>query len=176
MSLANAIDRNFTLAAGQLVVGTNAFNATSIGLAAGQVLIGTSTTTAPTAAALTAGNGITITSTSGAISIAATAMGTSWTSTGAAVTGAAGNGYVLTGTNTLTLPTPTAVGQTIMVLGTAGGYTVQAPSSVNIQIGNVSGAAAGNAVSQNAGDALTLIASSTTQWSSIATQGSFNLV
>lgn len=174
MALINAIDTTFALSTGQVLVANGSKSATTVGLGNGQLLIGTGASTAPAATTLTAGTGINITNAAGSITIAATAIGTTWNTVASSTTMSAGQAYVVTNTSTVTLPTP-AVGNVIQVIGTAGGYTIQAPASVSIQVGSVVGAAAGSAVSQYPGDALVLVGTSATQWTALSTQGVFNV-
>lgn len=101
---------------------------TSIVQGAGQVLIGT-TASDPTAATLTAGTGVSITSASGAITVNAIGGGMTWTVvTGSTQVMAVNNGYVANyaGQLAFTLPTTSAVGDVVEVTGmnTAAGWKI----------------------------------------------------
>lgn len=108
-------------------------------LGAGQLLIGT-TASDPSAATLTAGTGISISSVSGAVTITATGSGEPWTTvSGTSQALAINNGYYANnvGLVTLTLPTTAAVGDLIMVGGQgAGGWKIAQNASQTIQFGN----------------------------------------
>jgi hypothetical protein len=100
-------------------------------MSAGQVLIGT-TSSAPVAATLTQGSGITITSASGAITIAANAM--SWVDqTSGSVTMAINTGYTTDNGASLvtyTLPTNAVIGSLIEINGkSAGGWSIAQAAS-----------------------------------------------
>ena len=101
------------------LVGGASNSITSIVQGAGQVLIGT-TASDPTAATLTAGTGVAITSASGAITINAVGGAMTWTViTGASQAMAVNNGYIANnaGQIAFTLPTTSAVGDIISVTG-----------------------------------------------------------
>ncbi len=135
--------------------GASAF--TPIVLTAGQVLIGT-TASDPSGATLGAGTGISISSTSGAITISAAGGGLSWsTVTAATLAAAINNGYVLNHAATpcvVTLPAVAALGSKIVFRGLAasGGWTITANTSQTIQFGNQSSSSAGSWSSTDAGD------------------------
>jgi len=139
--------------------GASAF--TPIVLGAGQVLIGT-TASDPTAAALTAGNGVSISSASGSITISSTG-GFTWNEvTGTSASMVVDNGYISSnaGLVTLTLPTTSAVGDELAVAGKgAGGWKVAQNASQLIHIGSsvTTTGTGGSVASVNAFDALTLV-------------------
>jgi hypothetical protein len=101
------------------LVGGVANAITSIVQGAGQLLIGT-TASDPTAASLTAGTGVSITSASGAITINAVGGAMTWSViTGASQAMAVNSGYIANnaGQIAFTLPTTSAVGSLISVTG-----------------------------------------------------------
>ncbi len=130
---------------------------TPIVLGAGQILIGT-TASDPSAATITAGPGISISSVSGAITISSSGGGQAWsTITAATLAAVVGNSYVLNHAATacvVTLPATAALGSKIGIRGLAGsgGWTVTANTSQTIQFGNQSSSSAGSWSSTDAGD------------------------
>jgi len=119
--------------------GASAYN--PIVLTAGQILVGT-TASDPAATTLTAGSGISITSASGAITIANTSTGEVWTDvTATTQTVAANNSYTASnaGAVTFTLPTTIAYGSiTEITTGTtAGGWVVAQNAGQSIVFGDV---------------------------------------
>jgi hypothetical protein len=174
MAKTNPSGQTFNQTANQLLLATSATNATGLTLGANQIPYGTGSGAAPTAVTLTAGAGIQLTNASGALNIAATAMAMPWTTVSANTTAVSGSGYVVTNTSTVTLPTPT-LGAIIQIGGTVGGYAIVAPSNVTIQVGTQVSAAAGNAVSQSAGDSINLVGISSTAWMAFSGWGTFNV-
>lgn len=144
-----------------IMVAEGASPMTPIVLGAGQVLIGT-TASDPSAATLTAGTGIGITSASGAITINSTGGGQTWsTITAATLAAAVNNSYVLNHSATacvVTLPATAALGSKISLRGLAasGGWTATANTGQTIQFGNTSTSSAGSWSSTNAGDSCDL--------------------
>lgn len=122
-----------------ILVAEGSAAANPIVLGAGQLLIGT-TASDPSAATLTAGTGISISSVSGAVTITATGSGEPWTTvSGTSQALAINNGYYANNAAlvTLTLPTTAAVGDLIMVGGQgAGGWKIAQNASQTIQFGN----------------------------------------
>lgn len=122
------------------LVGAASNGITSVLQGAGQVLIGT-TASDPTAATLTAGTGVSITSASGAITINATGSGLSWTDvTGTTQAMAVNNGYTANnaGLVTLTLPVTAAYGTTMAVVGKGAGlWKIAQNASQLIHFGTV---------------------------------------
>jgi hypothetical protein len=123
-----------------ILIGEGASSVTSLVLGAGQLPIGT-TAGDPSAAALTAGTNISISSVSGSITINATgAASFSWVDvSGTSQAMAVNTGYIAdnAGLVTLTLPTTAAQGTVIGVAGNgAGGWTVAQNASQNIKFGN----------------------------------------
>jgi len=118
--------------------GASAFN--PIVLAAGQVLIGT-TAGDPSAAALTAGSGISVTSVSGSITIANTAQSLAWVDqTSTPVTMSTNHGYTSDDGATqvvFTLPTTSAIGDMLWVVGKGSGlWQIAQAAGQQIQFGN----------------------------------------
>jgi len=126
-------------------------------LGAGQLLIGT-TASDPSAAALTAGTGVSITSASGAITINATGGALTWsTITGATLAAAVSHGYIIADVSApcvVTLPATAAIGDAIRLngLSTGQGWVATANTSQTIQFGNQASSSAGSWASTNAGD------------------------
>src|SRR5260221_735940 len=124
------------------LVGAASNGITSIVQGAGQLLIGT-TASDPSAASLTAGTGVSISSTSGAITINAVGAGLTWsTVTGATQTMAVNSGYVANraGTVAFTLPATSAVGDVVAVTGinTATGWSIGYTTNQQIFFGTSS--------------------------------------
>jgi hypothetical protein len=108
----------------------------------GQLPIG-NTGNDPTAAALTAGTGISITNGAGSITIAGTGGGLTWTVvTGTTQTAAVNNGYIANnaGLVTVTLPTTAAVGDIVAVTGinNATGWKIAQSSGQQVFFGTSS--------------------------------------
>lgn len=159
-SATNTVSGLASANSGMLV--TNGSGVPSISaLSAGQVFIGT-TGAAPTAATLTQGNGITITSASGSITIASTGT-VAWTDvTGTSQTMAVNAGYIADNASlvTLTLPTTAAQGTVIEVAGNgAGGWTIAQNANQNIKIGSstTTTGVGGSLASTNQYDGVTLL-------------------
>ena len=124
-----------------IMVAEGASNMTPIVLTAGQILVGT-TASDPSATTLTSGTGVSITSVSGSITIAATGAGAfAWTDvTTTTQAMVANNGYIAdnAGLVTLTLPSTAAQGTLISICGNgAGGWTIAQNASQSIHFGNV---------------------------------------
>lgn len=124
------------------LVGAASNGITSILQGAGQLLIGT-TASDPSAATLSAGTGVTITSASGAITINAVGAGLTWTAiTGATQAMVVNNGYIANraGTVAFTLPTTSAVGDIVAVTGinTATGWSIAYTTNQQIFFGTSS--------------------------------------
>ena len=103
-----------------LIGGANSHTINSLGVASnGQLAIG-STGADPVLATLSAGTGVSIVNTAGAITINAVGAGLTWTVvTGASQTAAVNSGYIANnaGTVTVTLPAVSAVGTVVAVTG-----------------------------------------------------------
>lgn len=149
------------IAAHSLVLSQGANNQTGLLLGAGQIPIGT-TASDPSAATLTAGNNISITSISGSITIAATGFGgfvyndVAGTSQAAAIN----NGYIISNAaqTTVTLPATAAEGSVVAVVGKgAAGWVLAANTGQTIKIGNTTTSTAGSLTSTDAGDCVYVV-------------------
>lgn len=140
-----------------ILVAEGASAATPIVLGAGQVLIGT-TASDPSAATLTAGTGVSISSASGSITINATGGGFSWsTVTAATLAAAVSHGYVLNHAATacvVTLPAIAAIGDQIRFnsLAGSGGFTITGNTGQTLQFGNQISSSGGSWSSTDPGD------------------------
>lgn len=114
-------------------------------------------------ATISAGAGISVTPTANTITIAATGTLTysDKTTSFAAVSN---NGYFTTGTLTATLPTSPSQGDIIVIASNSTGLTVQASSGQKIRLANHLSSTAGTAVNNEAGDSLTLVYQSSSQY------------
>lgn len=151
-----------TLTAHGVLVGEGTSNVTPIVLGAGQVLIGT-TSGDPSATTLTGGTNISITSSSGSITISDTGPASFvYQTVTTSATAAVNHGYFTNSASlvTMTLPATFAVGDIIEVLyqGT-GGWKVGQPAGVNIVYGNVTTTTGtgGSIASSAAGDTIRLV-------------------
>ncbi len=154
-----------------------------VSLTNGQLLIG-STGSIPIANRLTAGTGIAITNTAGAISISAPGgTGFSWTVLTAGAALASNNGYFCNGAAPLGLSLPVAsnVGDVIQIVGmnTGNGWSVSQAAGQQIVIGtsaSTTGAAGFISSTQNA-DAIYLVCSvANLQWTaSMSPQGNITV-
>lgn len=117
--------------------GSSPFSATV--LTDGQLLVG-STGSAPVAASITAGTGISVTPSAGGITIATTGTGFVWTTvTGTTQAMANDNGYIANNASlvTLTLPATSAVGAELAVEGMgAGGWLIAQNALQTIRLGD----------------------------------------
>ena len=145
-----------------LVTNSTGVPAMTASMTNGQIIIGVTGGT-PVPGTLTAGSGISISNTAGAITISGTGSGIGWTEiTGTSQAGAADSGYVSNnaGLVTITLPTTAAFGTAFSVIGKgAGGWLIAQNSGQNIQIGNTSSTvgAGGSVASSNAFDSIDLL-------------------
>jgi hypothetical protein len=146
-----------------ILIGEGSSAATSLVLSAGQIPIGT-TSSDPAGATLTAGTGISIGSTTGAITITNTAGGVlAWSDvTGTTQAKAINNGYIAdnAGLVTLTLPATAAIGSVISVQGKgAGGWAIAQNASQAIHFGNIvtTTGTGGSLASSNQWDSITVI-------------------
>ena len=170
-----------TLSANGILIGNGTSAVSATNLTNGQLLIG-STGVAPVAATLTAGSGITITNTAGAITIAA--GGASYVDqTATSVTMAVNTTYGANNASlvTLTLPATAVVGSIIKVLGVgAGGWLIAQQAGQSIRIGSsVSTVGVGGSVaSTNRGDGIELICTTAnTGWqAAVGPQGNITVV
>ena len=146
-----------------VAIAEGASNFNFVTLANGQLLIG-STGADPVAANITAGTNISIVNTPGGIQIAATgAGGFSWTHvTGTTQSMASNNGYVAdnAGLVTLTLPSVSAFGDEIEIIGRgAGGWLVAQGAGQQIIFGNTqtTAGAGGSLASTNRRDSFYMV-------------------
>jgi hypothetical protein len=108
-----------TVTANAVLIGAASNGISSLALTNGQLAIG-NTGLSPTAATLTAGTGVSITNSTGSITINASGGGMTWTTvTGTTQAAAVNNGYIANnaGLVTVTLPATSAVGDLVAVTG-----------------------------------------------------------
>ena len=118
---------------------------TSVNLGSGQVIIGT--TTAPVASTINSGPGISITSSSGSITIAATGGGIQWFEATSNTTMISNAGYVTNGSSlvTLSLPSTPSFGDVVRVVGkSASGWQIAQGGGQTVKYGT-SSTTSGNA-------------------------------
>lgn len=144
-----------------LLVGGASNAITSLGpLTNGQLLIG-NTGNNPTAAAISAGTGITVTNGAGTIQLDAVGGGLSWSVVVGDTTLAVNNGYGSNkaGAIAFTLPAVSAVGATLCILGMQGSWNVVQGAGQRIYLGNSASTvgAGGSISSTNAFDSVTMI-------------------
>ena len=165
-----------------VLVGGTSNSITSVGpLTNGQLAIG-STGADPVAATLTAGTGVTITNSAGAVTINAVGSGLSWTVvTGATQAMAVNNGYIANraGTVAFTLPTSSAVGDTIAVTGinTATGWSIAYTTNQQIFFGTASATiTTGSLASTNIRDTVWLVCmTANLTWNVVASIGNITV-
>jgi hypothetical protein len=149
----------------------------------GQIVVG-STGAIPVAAILTAGPGISIANGAGTITISGTGSGIGWTEvTGTTQAMTADSGYVSSnaGLVTLTLPTTSAFGTAISLVGKgAGGWRIAQNASQIVQVGNLASTTGvgGSVSSTNRFDSIDLICTTAnTIWTTVGgTQGNLTIV
>ena len=173
MSTNNAVNAPFPLSATQgglgvasptahgVLVGEGASAVTPIILTAGQVLIGT-TASDPAGATLTAGTGISITSVTGSITIAASGVGSLvWNDvSGTTQAAVVNNGYIISnaGQTTVTLPATAAEGSVFAVQGKgAAGWILQMNTGQTCHFGNAATSSAGSLTSTNLWDSVSIV-------------------
>lgn len=145
-----------------LVLAQGSSGMTSLVLGAGQLAIGT-TAGDPSAATLTAGTGISISSVSGAITITATGAGASWTTiSGTTQAAAVDNGYIVGNASqtTVTLPATAAIGSTVELMGSptgTAGWVLAANTGQTIKLGSSTTSSAGSLTSANQMDSVTVV-------------------
>ena len=151
-------------------------------LTAGQILIGT-TGAAPTATTLTAGTGISISSTSGSITISSSAASSNWVNqTSTSVTMTVNTSYLANNAAlvTLTLPAVCAQGTEFAIAGVgAGGWKVAQAASQFINFGNVvtTTGTGGSLASTNQYDVVYLVCTAAnTQFSVLGSVGNLTYV
>ena len=165
-----------------ILIGEGASAVNPVVLSAGQILIGT-TSADPSAATLTQGTGITITSASGSIAIASSTAaggGFVWNdTTGTSATIAAGNGYVADNAAlvTFTLPATSVFGDCFCIQGKgAGGWKIAQNAGQQINFGNAStlSGSGGSIASNNQYDSVTCVcvtAGASAIWAVRSSQG-----
>ena len=153
MTTNNSVNAPFPLSATQgglgvasptahgILIGEGASAVTPIVLTAGQILIGT-TASDPSAATITGSGGITVSATTGAISITGSGTGLTWNDQStASVTMAVNNAYVCddgASLITLTLPAVAPIGSVFGIVGKGSGlWTIAEASGQSIHFGNV---------------------------------------
>jgi len=173
MATNNAVNAPFPLSATQgglgiasptahgVLVAEGASAATPIVLGAGQILIGT-TASDPSAATLTAGANINITSATGAITIAATGFGAfAWNDvSGTSQAAAINNGYIISnaGQTTVTIPATSAEGSVFAVQGKGtAGWILQMNTGQTLHYGNSPTTSAGSLTSTNQWDSVFIV-------------------
>jgi len=163
------------------LVGGTASSITSVLQGAGQLLIGT-TASDPTAASLTAGTGVSITSASGSITINAVGGAMTWTViTGASQAMAVNNGYIANnaGQIAFTLPTTSAVGDIISVTGinNATGWKVSYTTNQQIFFGGSSATITSGSVTSTAiRDTITMVCvTANLTWNVISSVGNITV-
>lgn len=144
-----------------ILVAEGASAATPIVLGAGQVLIGT-TASDPSAATLTAGTNINITSATGSITIAASGVGSfAWNDvSGTSQAAAVNNGYIISNASltTVTIPATAAEGTVFAVQGKgAGGWVLQMNTGQTCHFGSSATSSAGSLASTNQWDAVYIV-------------------
>ncbi len=146
----------------------------------GQLIIG-STGATPTVATLTAGTGITIANSAGAITISGAGSGYSWTEvTGASQQMVVNNGYIASRATlvTLTLPASSNIGDTVILQGKGAGlFLIQANGGQTIRFGNTSTSSGGSLLAVSQWNSIELLCiTATTEWSVLTgTQGAFTV-
>ena len=167
-----------------VLVGGATNSITSIALTNGQLAIG-STGADPVASTLTAGTGVTITNSAGAITINATGGALTWTDvTGTSASMAVNNGYLAdnAGLVTLTLPSTAAQFSLISVAGIgAGGWKIAQNANQKIIFGitTTTTGVGGSLASTNANDCVSLLATvggASTTWTVLNSIGNLTVV
>lgn len=168
-----------------ILIGAASNGITSLALTNGQLAIG-STGADPSAAALTAGTGVTITNGAGTITVAATGGGVTWTDvTGTSASMAVNNGYLAdnAGLVTLTLPATATQFSVLKIKGYgAGGWTIAQNASQQIRFGSATATTAGvsgSLASTNLNDGVELLATvggASTIWTVTSSVGNITIV
>ena len=154
--------------------GVASFNSTNFTVTSGAVT--------SNAATLTAGTGITLSTTSlnlgGTLTISVTSPTLTWSDKSTNFNAASGNGYYTTGTATATLPaSPTSGDQIAFIVDATNILTIQANTGQFIRIGSTVSASAGTCASINRGDSIVLqYRSGSTSWIALGgPQGSWTI-
>ncbi len=156
---------------------------TSVLQGAGQVLIGT-TASDPTAATLTAGSGVSISSVSGAITISAAGGGLAWSVVTADTSFTVNTGTIANkaGLLTMTLPASAVVGDIIRITGenTALGWKIAQNALQQIFFGNqsttagVTGSLASTAIRDSV-EMVCTVAGASTVWTVLSSVGNITI-
>ncbi len=168
------------IAAHSLLLSQAASNQTGLLLAAGQIPIGT-TASDPSAAALTAGTGISISSVTGSITISSSGVGSMvWNDvSGTSQAAVVNNGYVISNAaqTTVTIPTTAAEGSVFGVAGKgAGGWILQMNTGQTCHFGNSATTSAGSLTSTNQWDiVIILCVTANTTFSVLSVQGNLTV-
>lgn len=166
------------------LIGASSNGITSLGpLTNGQLAIG-STGNDPTAAALTAGSGVSISNGAGSITINSVGGGLSWTVvTGTSQAAAVNNGYIANnaGLVTVTLPATSAVGDTVAVTGinNATGWKVaqNAGNQVFFGTSSTTSGTGGSLASTNTRDTVYLVCmTANATWNVVTSVGNITVV
>jgi hypothetical protein len=144
-----------------VLIAEGASAATPIVLAAGQVLIGT-TASDPSAASLTPGTGISISSVTGSITISSTGVGSLvWNDvSGTSQAAAINSGYIISNASqtTVTLPATAAEGSVFGVQGKgAAGWILQMNTGQICHLGSSATSSAGSLTSTNLWDSVQIV-------------------
>jgi hypothetical protein len=162
MTTNNAINNaSPNIAAHSIVLSQAASNQTGLLLGAGQLAIGT-TSSDPSAAALTAGTGISISSVSGSVTISSTGIGSLvWNDvSGTTQTAVVNNGYIISNASqtTVTIPATAAEGSVFAVQGKgAGGWILAMNTGQTCHFGNSATSSAGSLTSTNQWDSVAIV-------------------
>jgi hypothetical protein len=129
--------------------------------AAGQVWVGV-TSGAPTPATIASGNGITVTSASGSISVALSGIGTlSWNDvSGTSQAAVAGNGYIISNSSatTVSIPATAVEGAVFAIQGKgAAGWIMQMNTGQTCHLGSSVTSSAGTLASTNQWDSIQIV-------------------
>lgn len=165
-----------------ILVGQGSSAVTPIVLTDGQILIGT-TGADPSAATITQGTGISITSAAGSITIANSQSSLTYSEvTGTTQAIAVNNAYILNNASavTATLPGTAALGSVVRVIGKgAGGWVLAQPASVLIKFGdqNTTTGTGGSLASTNTFDCVEMVCTvANTTWTVMSAQGNITVV
>lgn len=141
-----------------LLVGAGTATITNLGVAANGFLPIGSVGADPVLAALTAGDGVSITNGAGSITISAVGSGLDWSDQSGAFAADVSNGYFITNTATATLPSSPANGSYIaFIVDTSAILTIQANTGQFLRMGSTLSISAGTAVNEFRGDSIELV-------------------
>lgn len=168
-SATNVVGGITTANSAVLVTNSSGVPAMSGTMTDGQLIIG-GTSATPTAAALTAGAGISVTNGTGSITIASTASGLTWANiAGTSQAATVNSGYVVgnAAQTTITLPATAALGSVVAIQGKgAAGWILAANLGQTINVGEAPTSTAGSVTSAAANDAIEVVCvTANTTWS-----------